>query len=163
MVAQRAVSTLTFLWLISLMFRMGLSVPIRAVLDSLTQTPFLLKSLLANFFLVPLVAWGLLAFFQPNPIVSFGFMIVVVFAGAPFGPAFATIAKGDTSLAIGMTIFLAALSVPISPPILAAAFYKMKDGKIRSVRVYCTLNAYNPKVFGCTEATEGVEDIQRER
>ena len=44
-----------------------------------------------------------------------------------------------------------------------AAFYKMKDGKIRSVRVYCTLNEYNPKVFGCTEATEGVEDIQQER
>ena len=28
-----------------------------------------------------------------------------------------------------------------------AAFYKMKDGKISSVRVYCTLNEYNPKVF----------------
>jgi len=117
--SPQVVGTLTFLWLISLMFRMGLSVPIRAVLDSLTQTRFLLKALLANFFLVPLIAWGLLAFFQPNPIVSFGFMIVVVFAGAPFGPAFATIAKGDTSLAIGMMIFLAALSVPISPAVLA--------------------------------------------
>lgn len=117
--AQQAVSALTFLWLISLMFRMGLSVPIRAVLDSLTQTTFLLKALLANFFLVPLIAWGLLAFFQPHPLVSFGFMTVVVFAGAPFGPAFATIAKGDTSLAIGLMIFLAALSVPISPAILA--------------------------------------------
>jgi ketosteroid isomerase-like protein len=31
-----------------------------------------------------------------------------------------------------------------------AAFYKMKDGKIRSIRVYCTLNEYNPKVFGRT-------------
>lgn len=117
--AQQAVSALTFLWLISLMFRMGLSVPIRAVVESLAKTRFLLKALLANFFLVPLIAWGLLAFFQPNPIVSFGFMIVVVFAGAPFGPAFATIAKGDTSLAIGMMVFLAALSVPISPAILA--------------------------------------------
>jgi len=28
-----------------------------------------------------------------------------------------------------------------------AAFYKMKYGKISSVRVYCTLNEYNPKVF----------------
>ena len=28
-----------------------------------------------------------------------------------------------------------------------AAFYKMKDGKISSVRVYCTLNEYNPQVF----------------
>ena len=43
-----------------------------------------------------------------------------------------------------------------------AAFYKMKDGKISSIRVYCTLNAYNPKVFGWTEATEGAEDIQEE-
>jgi ketosteroid isomerase-like protein len=44
-----------------------------------------------------------------------------------------------------------------------AAFYKMKDGKISSIRVYCTLNEYNPKVFGRTEATEGVEDIQQEK
>ncbi len=44
-----------------------------------------------------------------------------------------------------------------------AAFYKMRDGKIRSVRVYCTLSEYNPKVFGCKEATEEVEDIQPEK
>ncbi len=44
-----------------------------------------------------------------------------------------------------------------------AGFYKMKDGKIRSVRVYCTLNEYNPKVFGRTEATEGGEDIKQEK
>ncbi len=42
-----------------------------------------------------------------------------------------------------------------------AAFYKMRDGKISSIRVYCTLNAYNPNVFGRTEATEGVEDIPK--
>lgn len=28
-----------------------------------------------------------------------------------------------------------------------SAFYKMKDGKISTVRVYCTLNEYNPQVF----------------
>ncbi len=32
-----------------------------------------------------------------------------------------------------------------------AGFYKMKDSKIASVRVYCTLNEYNPKVFGRTD------------
>lgn len=28
-----------------------------------------------------------------------------------------------------------------------AAFYKLKEGRISSVRVYCTLNEYNPQVF----------------
>ena len=42
-----------------------------------------------------------------------------------------------------------------------AAFYKMKAGKIRSIRMYCTLNQYNPKVFGFTEATAGAENIQQ--
>ncbi len=32
-----------------------------------------------------------------------------------------------------------------------AAFYKMRDGKISSIRVYCTLNEYNPRVFGRAE------------
>ena len=32
-----------------------------------------------------------------------------------------------------------------------SGFYKMKDGKICSARVYCTLNEYNPQVFkGCS-------------
>ncbi len=42
-----------------------------------------------------------------------------------------------------------------------AGFYKMKDGKISSVRVYCTLNAYNPQVFGGTEATDGADEIKQ--
>jgi hypothetical protein len=37
-----------------------------------------------------------------------------------------------------------------------AAFYKMDRGRIASVRVYCTLNGYNPKVFGRTDRTEEV-------
>ncbi len=36
-----------------------------------------------------------------------------------------------------------------------AAFYKMKDGKISSVRVYCTLNEYNPQIFKDVQATKG--------
>jgi len=36
-----------------------------------------------------------------------------------------------------------------------AAFYKMKDGKISSVRVYCTLNEYNPQIFKDVQATNG--------
>ncbi len=43
-----------------------------------------------------------------------------------------------------------------------SGFYKMKDGKIKSIRVYCTLNEYNPRVFGRTEAAEGVEGKQQE-
>jgi SnoaL-like domain len=40
----------------------------------------------------------------------------------------------------------------------AAAFYKMKDGKIKSVRVYCTLNEYNPKVFEHTEEIGQIDE-----
>ena len=29
-----------------------------------------------------------------------------------------------------------------------AAIYKLLDGRIASLRVYCTLNEYNPRVFG---------------
>lgn len=36
-----------------------------------------------------------------------------------------------------------------------AAFYKMKDGKISSVRVYCTLNEYNAQIFKDVRAING--------
>ncbi|MCD4782865.1 MAG: nuclear transport factor 2 family protein [Candidatus Eremiobacteraeota bacterium] len=37
-----------------------------------------------------------------------------------------------------------------------AAFYKMRDGKICSVRVYCTMNDYNPMVFKDKHSDKGV-------
>ncbi len=46
----------------------------------------------------------------------------------------AALAKGDTMRTSGLL-----------------AFYKMKDGKISSIRVYCTLNEYNPMVFARAE------------
>ncbi len=44
------------------------------------------------------------------------------------------LAKGDTIRTSGL-----------------AAFYRLTEGKIRSVRVYCTLNAYNPQVFAAAD------------
>jgi bile acid:Na+ symporter, BASS family len=125
--SPQLLNLLTVMLLVVLMVRMGLSVKLVDVLASAKQRTLLLKALAANFLFVPLVAFGLLTAFDPKPLVSAGFLILVVFPGAPFGPTFTSIAKGDVAFSIGLMVFLAALSVPISPAILVFLLSLLSD------------------------------------
>src|SRR5262249_14407168 len=68
--------------------------------------------------LVPLVTVGLLYGFQTPALVSAGFLILAVCPGAPVGPTFTGIAKGDVSLATGLMVILAGLSAVLAPALL---------------------------------------------
>ena len=70
----------------------------------------------ANYLLVPAVAVGLLVWFDANPMVAAGFLILAVCPGAPFGPPFAGIARANVPIAVGLMVILAGSSAVISPP-----------------------------------------------
>lgn len=108
----------TFLWLSCLMFHMGSSVTIEQLTASLKKGAIIWKGLFTNLLLVPIVAFGLLLLFKPDPLIAAGFLTAVVFSGAPMGPPFTTLSKGDVPLSIGLMVILAALTTVISPAIL---------------------------------------------
>jgi BASS family bile acid:Na+ symporter len=60
----------------------------------------------------------LLHAFGAPPLVSAGFLILAVCPGAPMGPSFTAIAKGDVSLATGLMVILAGLSAVLAPVLL---------------------------------------------
>jgi len=78
----------------------------------------MVAGVVANFVLVPLVTVGLLHLLQAPFLASAGFLILAVCPGAPVGPTFTGIAKGDVSLATGLMVVLAALSAVLAPALL---------------------------------------------
>jgi BASS family bile acid:Na+ symporter len=111
---------LTSLGLVATMLAIGLKVHVSEIFAAARQIRLVVLALVANFLLVPAATVGLLYLFNPEPLVAAGFLILAVCPGAPFGPLFATIAKGDLPSAIGLMVILAASSAILSPLLLAA-------------------------------------------
>ena len=112
------VKLLTLVGLIAIMLSMGLKVTWEEVMASARRIRLVVLALVANFVLVPAVAIGLLYVFAPNPIVSVGFLLLAVCPGAPVGPPFAALARGDVPCAIGLMVILAGASAVLSPALL---------------------------------------------
>lgn len=112
---------LNVLALVVLMLSIGMQVTIEQVLASLGRHRQVALGIVANFVLVPLATVMLLAWFQPSPLVSAGFLILAVCPGAPMGPAFTAAANGDVALATGLMFVLAGLSAVVAPLSLMVA------------------------------------------
>jgi len=102
------------------MLAIGLAVHLSEIFAAARKTRLVVLALVANFVLVPVATVGLLYVFQPEPLIAAGFLILAVCPGAPFGPLFANIAKGDVPSAIGLMVILAGLSAILSPLLLGA-------------------------------------------
>ena len=105
--------------LLAMMLSIGMTVKIEQVIASARNVRLVVLGVLANFALVPLVTVGLLAGFHVAPLVSAGFLILAVCPGAPVGPTFTAIAKGNVAAATGLMVILAALSALLSPALLS--------------------------------------------
>jgi BASS family bile acid:Na+ symporter len=104
--------------LVAMMLAMGLRSSPGEVLASLRDLRGSAAGLLANFVLVPAATLGLLYAFDAVPLVSAGFLILAVCPGAPVGPPFAALARGDVAYASGQMVLLAAASTLLSPALL---------------------------------------------
>jgi BASS family bile acid:Na+ symporter len=126
------VQLLTLAGLIAIMLAMGLKVTFAEVLDSVRKPRLVVLCLLANFVLVPAVTIGLLFLIDPDQMVWVGFVILAVCPGAPAGPPFTAIARGDVPSAIGQMVVLAGLSALASPALLALLLAQMMpDSELR--------------------------------
>lgn len=128
--------------LIGIMLSTGLKVKLPDVMASLRQPRRVVLSLIANFLLVPAITLGLLKWFDADPLVSAGFLILAVCPGAPVGPPFAVIARGDVAGAIGQMVILAVVSAVISPlllGVLLAPVLPADDLHVDSVAIVQTL------------------------
>jgi bile acid:Na+ symporter, BASS family len=76
------------------------------------------RAALANYVCFPAVAVGLLFVFSSDPLIAAGFLIAAVCPGAPYGPPFTGIARGNVVVAVGLMVLLAGSSAIFAPFLL---------------------------------------------
>jgi BASS family bile acid:Na+ symporter len=110
-----------FTFIITSMLAMGFSLTIKQIVGPLRNTRVVLLALLANFVLVPALAYLLQAVIPLDDGLSTGLIIVGVAAGAPFLPKLVQAAKGDAAFSVGLMTLLMVVTViylPIMLPVL---------------------------------------------
>src|SRR5271167_2636631 len=115
---DRIVSVLVNVTLVQLMATIGLGVTIRQVGAVATNGRLVAAAAAANYLLVPAFAVALLLLSKSPALVAAGFLIAAVCPGAPYGPPFTAIAKGNVALSVGLMMILAGSSALLAPLLL---------------------------------------------
>jgi bile acid:Na+ symporter, BASS family len=115
---NRSINLLASITLFEMMVAIGLGVTLTDLLRVAADWRFVSKAALASYVFVPLAAFGLLIVFQADPIVAAGFLICAVCPGAPYGPPFTGIAKGNVGVSVGLMVILAGSSALMAPLLL---------------------------------------------
>jgi BASS family bile acid:Na+ symporter len=135
--------------LFEMMVSIGLGVSFDEVVGIATDWRLVGRAMLANYVCVPAAAVGLLLLFRPHslepeqfPLVAAGFLIAAVCPGAPYGPPFTGMAKGNVVVAVGLMVLLAGSSALVAP-ILLRLLLPLTSGdqqvQIDAVRMVVTL------------------------
>lgn len=119
MTIDQLTNLLVTVTLVQMMATIGLGVTLGELADVARSWRTSAKALFANYVCVPAAALGLLLWFGAQPMTAAGFLILAVCPGAPFGPPFTSIAKGNTPLAVGLMVLLAGSSAIVAPLLLA--------------------------------------------
>ena len=116
--ADRLINILASVTLVELMLTVGLGATVADVWAVARDWRGVTRALVANYVLVPAAAVGLVFLFRAHPMVAAGVMVVAVCPGAPYGPPFTGIAKGDVPRAVGLMVLLAGSSALLAPLLL---------------------------------------------
>jgi BASS family bile acid:Na+ symporter len=118
MTIDQLISVLASVTLFEMMVAIGLGVTFADVLGVARNGWLLARAALANYVCVPAAAVGLLLWFHAPPLVAAGFLIAAVCPGAPYGPPFTGMARGNVAVAVGLMVVLAGSSALLAPLLL---------------------------------------------
>jgi bile acid:Na+ symporter, BASS family len=138
---DRLTNLLVTITLIEMMVSIGLRVTFSELARTLGDWRLVTRAAVANYLLVPALAVVLLVTFGAAPMVAAGFLVLAVCPGAPFGPPFAGIARGDVPQAVGLMALLAGSSAVISPLLLNALLPWLGGGAAARIDVIGIVSA----------------------
>nr|WP_254279963.1 bile acid:sodium symporter [Halomicroarcula marina] len=114
--ALARLSVLVFV--VSSMLAMGLSLTAGQILRPLRDRRRVATTLLANFVLVPLLGYAILALVPLSEAQSVGVLLLATAAGAPFLPKLVEAAKGNLAFSVGLMVLLMVVTVAYVPIVL---------------------------------------------
>ena len=114
--AIAALSGLTFV--VGSMLATGLSLTVAQILQPLKNARLVVLALLANFLLVPLLAYGITKVIPLDETLQIGLIVLSTVAGAPFLVKEVQAAQGDLSLGVGLMFLLMVVTIFYVPLVL---------------------------------------------
>jgi BASS family bile acid:Na+ symporter len=125
MTIDQVIQLLASVTLFEMMVTIGLGVSFADMVGIARDWRLLTRAALASYVGVPAIAVGLLLLFQIHtgaptefPLIAAGFLIAAVCPGAPYGPPFTGMAKGNVVAAVGLMAILAGSSALLAPILL---------------------------------------------
>jgi len=106
------------LFIVSSMLGMGMSLTIPQIIQPLKNVRLVVLALLANFVLVPLLAYVILLVIPLDQSLKIGLIVLSTAAGAPFLPKLAQGAKGNLAFAVGLMVLLMIVTIIYMPIVL---------------------------------------------
>ena len=105
-------------FVIGSMTSMGLSLKMPQIMAPLKNARLVILALVANFVLVPIVAYALTLIIPLDESVRIGLILLSTAAGAPFLPKLAEAAKGSTAFSVGLMVLLMVVTIIYLPIVL---------------------------------------------
>jgi BASS family bile acid:Na+ symporter len=114
-----ALATLSVLvFVIGSMASMGLSLKVPQIMAPLKNARLVILALVANFILVPIVAYVITLVLPLDEPLRIGLILLSTAAGAPFLPKLAEVAKGSTAFSVGLMVLLMVVTIIYLPVVL---------------------------------------------
>lgn len=105
-------------FVIGSMASMGLSLKINQIITPLKNVKLVVLALLANFILVPAIAYIITLVIPLDESVEIGLILLSTAAGAPFLPKLAEVAKGNMAFSVGLMVLLMLVTIIYLPLVL---------------------------------------------
>lgn len=105
-------------FVISSMLAMGLSLTMSQIKEPLRSVRLVILALVANFVLVPVLAYLVLLVIPLEQGLATGLIIMATAAGAPFLPKLAQAAKGNMAFSVGLMVLLMVVTIIYMPIVL---------------------------------------------
>jgi BASS family bile acid:Na+ symporter len=141
---DQLINVLVTITLIEMMLAIGLGVTFVDLAGVAGNWRLVARAALANYVCVPAATVGLLLLFAAHPMVAAGFLILAVCPGAPYGPPFTAIARGNVAVAVGLMVILAGSSAILAPLLLHFLLPLVSGNeplRVDAIRIVATLLA----------------------
>jgi predicted Na+-dependent transporter len=106
------------LFIVASMLAMGMSLTIRVILQPLKNVRLVVLALLANFVLVPALAYVIKMVIPLEQSLQIGLIVLGTAAGAPFLPKLVQGAKGNLAFGVGLMVLLMVVTIIFMPLVL---------------------------------------------
>ena len=105
-------------FVVTSMLAMGMSLTVAQIVDPLRNVRLVVLALIANFVLVPALAFGIAAVIPIDDSLRTGLIVLAAAGGAPFLPKLVQVAHGPIALGVGVMVLLMVVTIAYLPIVL---------------------------------------------